>query len=77
MILKMIKMMKNLILTGVLLVGCSVVAFGQRNDGQEKPPPKPSPPKVTIPPKPTPTPTPKKPNGEETAVAIFKESVFG
>ena len=61
----MIKMLKNLLFTIILLVGCSLAAFGQSNDQtppKEKPPVVPIKPKET--PKPTPKPTPKKPESE-------------
>lgn len=53
-------MLKKILFTTFFVFGCSLVAFGQKND----PPPKKDPPTIKIPPKPTPTPTPtpKKPN---------------
>jgi hypothetical protein len=48
-------MLKNFLFTVILLVGCSLAAFGQSSNT----PPKEKPPKVKIEPKPAPTPTPK------------------
>jgi hypothetical protein len=42
------KMLKNLLFAMVLLVGCSLVAFGQSNDDKKNPPPKDNPPTVKI-----------------------------
>ncbi len=70
----MMKMLKNLLFTIILLIGCSFVAFGQKNDDKKNPPPKENQPKIKIVPKGTPTPPPnnnptqgdkpKKPEGE-------------
>ena len=59
MMLAVMKMLKNLLFTLILLVGCSLVAFGQSNDNRGNPPPKKDPPVVPVEPKKTPAPTPK------------------
>ncbi len=70
-------MLKKILFTTILVVGCSLFAFGQSSDDKKQTPPKPDPPKVDPKPKPTPTPTPKKPNlvveiGSEAKVIITK-----
>lgn len=55
-------MLKKLLFTTILVIGCSLFAFGQQDDGK-KPPPKENPPKIEPKPKETPKPTPK-PNSE-------------
>lgn len=57
-------MLKKILFTTILVVGCSLFAFGQSSDDKKQTPPKPEPPKVDPgkKPAPTPTPTPKKPN---------------
>lgn len=59
MMLAVMKMLKNFLFTLILLVGCSLAAFGQSNDNRGNPPPKKDPPVVTPKPKETPKPTPK------------------
>lgn len=56
--LKEMKMLKKLLFTTILVIGCSLFAFGQQDDGK-KPPPKENPPQIDPKPKPTPKPTPK------------------
>lgn len=65
------KMLKNLLFTLILLVGCSFAAFGQSN-----PPPKENPPVVPVKPKETPKPAPKptpKPNSEIIGSGRFSQ----
>lgn len=56
-------MLKKLLFTTILVIGCSIFVFGQQDD-TKKPPPKENPPKIDPKPKetPKPTPTPKNPN---------------
>ena len=60
------KMLKKTLFTLILLVGCSLVAFGQSNDKKDPPPKSGKGPVVPVKPKETPTPkpnpTPKKPD---------------
>ena len=70
-------MLKKILFTTILVVGCSLFAFGQSSDDKKQTPPKENPPKIEPKPKPTPTPTPKKPNlvveiGSEAKVIITK-----
>lgn len=72
-------MLKNLLFTIVLLVGCSLVAFGQTDDNRNPPPKKGEQPKIVIAPKndgnkpkdtpkndnPKQDPKPKKPDDED------------
>ncbi len=45
------KMLKNLLFTIILMVGCSLVAFGQSNDNRNPPPKEGEKPKIKIVPK--------------------------
>lgn len=62
-------MLKGFLFTIILMVGCSLAAFGQTND-TGKPPPKDKPPVVPVKPKPTPTPTPPKRPNDELEVSL-------
>lgn len=46
------KTLKQLLFAIALIVGFSLTASAQRDNGDKKPPPKPSPPVIVVPPKP-------------------------
>lgn len=81
--LAVMKMLKKSLFTIILLVGCSLVAFGQSND-KKNPPPKsgdkpvvPVEPKKNPPPTPKPTPTPKKPNSQLIDIGAVGQVLIG
>lgn len=79
--LAVMKMLKKSLFTLILLVGCSLVAFGQSNDKKDPPPKSGKGPVVPVQPKkpqptPTPTPTPKKPNTNLIG-EIFNQVLIG
>lgn len=64
--------LKKILFTTVLIIGCSLFAFGQSNDDKKQdPPPKKDVPKIEPKDKPPPTPTPKpKPNLVEAGLEV-------
>ena len=74
--LKEMKILKKLLFTTILVIGCSLFAFGQQNDGQkDPPPPKRDPPKIDPKPKETPKPTPKPKNPNVIIVGLEAKAI--
>lgn len=68
------KVLKQILFTGVLAAGLAISVSAQSND-PKKPPPKPDPPTVRVPDKPPPTPKPKDPKKPGFAmVALAREN---
>lgn len=63
-------MIKQILFTAIMIIGFSVAASAQKDDGKKDPPPKPKPPVIVVKPKDPPKDPPKDDNGKKPTASL-------